>query len=97
MAKTNTTAPRHFLITERDITDPWHPERVEIFWSPTEDGSGAMLLGAQVLDGETFQIYRDVFHSRIETDQPEKVCKALGLPVGERGIRLPRRGQGGAE
>lgn len=39
-----------------------------------------------ILDGATFRGLRDSFGARIETDNPELVCAALGVPTEELGI-----------
>ena len=40
----------------------------------------------EILDGVKFRSLRDMLGATIETDDPVKVCGALRVPVGERGI-----------
>jgi len=50
-------------------------------------GHGVMLFpDKQVLDGATYLYIRELFGARIETTDPDRVCRALGLPPGEPGI-----------
>lgn len=50
-------------------------------------GLGVMLcLGGEILDGSHFRALRRLFGADIETDEPAKVCRALGVPQGEPGI-----------
>lgn len=45
-------------------------------------GAGVLLRGksGDLLDGAQFRALRDAFGAWIETDQPERVARALGLP-----------------
>jgi hypothetical protein len=55
--------------------------------SASHYGLGVMIYSnGDILDGFTFRGLRDAFGATIETDSPEKVCRALGLPAGEPGI-----------
>lgn len=84
--------PRHFLILPADAAARLEmPERSELIWTTKHPqshyGLGVMLdKDDEIFDGATFRAWRDGFGARIETDQPEKVCRALGLPIGEPGI-----------
>jgi len=50
-------------------------------------GLGVLLYhNGRILDGAAFLCFRDLFGARIETTDPERVCRALGLPVGTTGI-----------
>jgi hypothetical protein len=76
------------------------PERSELTWATDRPAShyglGVMLdVKGEVFDGATFRALRDACGARIETDQPEKVCGALGFPVGEPGIERPKKGLSG--
>lgn len=54
-------------------------------------GAGVMLYrNGHILDGGNFRILRNDFGVTIETDDPGKVCRALGLPIGEPGISRGR-------
>jgi len=87
------TAPRHYLVLPADWVRRYDvPEREPLTWtadhSSSSYGHGVMLdEDGHVLDGQTFRNLRDGIGCWIETDQPEKVCAALGLPQGEPGIR----------
>jgi hypothetical protein len=48
---------------------------------------GALLLPDRAyLDGFLFRLMRDVVGVWIETTAPRRVCRALGVPIGEPGI-----------
>jgi hypothetical protein len=50
-------------------------------------GHGVMLYSnGDILDGLTFRGLRDTVEARIETTDPDKVCRALGVPIKEPGI-----------
>lgn len=50
-------------------------------------GLGVLLYSTgDILDGFNFRVFRDTLGAVIETDNPDKVCRALGIPVGEQGI-----------
>lgn len=67
-------------------------DRARLSWT-TEHPASSYGLGAllysngRILDGATFLCFRDLFGASIETTDPEKVCRALGLTVGEKGIK----------
>jgi hypothetical protein len=68
----------------------WQTEQI-LTWSPGDPASSypfGIILDEDggILDGATFRGLRDSFGARIETDDPELVCAALGLPVDEPGI-----------
>jgi hypothetical protein len=92
MTKSSVPKPKHFLIIPAEKAEMLNmPERLELTWTTNHPAShyglGVMLdPEEEILDGATFRIYRDQFGSRIETDQSEKVCRALGVPIGEPGI-----------
>ena len=52
-------------------------------------GGGVLLRGksGDILDGAQFRALRDAFGAVIETDNPEQVVRALGVPADEPGIR----------
>jgi len=66
-------------------------DRVRLSWT-TEHPASSYGLGVllyrngRILDGAAFLCFRDLFGARIETTDPERVCRALGLPVGTSGI-----------
>lgn len=84
--------PRHFLILPDDKAAALEvPARQKLTFTTNHPASSyglGVLLDSEgeVFDGATFRIWRDTFGARIETDQPEKVCQALGVPIGEAGI-----------
>lgn len=43
-------------------------------------------LDEDLLDGATFRALRDACGCRLETDDPDAVCRALGVPAGEPGV-----------
>lgn len=50
-------------------------------------GLGVLLYSTgDILDGFNFRGFRDTLGAVIETDNPDKVCRALGIPVCEEGI-----------
>ena len=50
-------------------------------------GLGVMMYAnGDILDGFNFRGLRDTLGATIETTDPEKVCRALGLPAREPGI-----------
>lgn len=60
------------------------PERLR--WttehSASRYGGGVLLRGksSEILDGYQFRILRDTYGARIETDDQQKVARALGVP-----------------
>ena len=55
--------------------------------SQSHYGLGVMLYSnGDILDGFNFRGLRDTLGARIETTDPAKVCRALGIPAGEPGI-----------
>ncbi len=65
--------------------------RARLTW--TTDGAASQYAtgvivysNGELLDGFTFRGLRDSLGATIETKDPEKVCRALGLPGGELGI-----------
>lgn len=40
----------------------------------------------EILDGLSFRYLRKLLGASIKTSNPDKVCRALGIPVGEQGI-----------
>ena len=63
----------------------------ELIWtvdhSASSYGLGVMIYdNGDVLDGWSFRELRDRLGAVIETDDLEKVCRALGVPIGEPGI-----------
>lgn len=67
-------------------------KRSRLTWTATHAfcaryGPGVMVYAnGEILDGENFRGLRDTLGATIETDFPEKACRALGLPAGEPGI-----------
>jgi len=66
-------------------------QRSRLTWTTNHPAShyglGVMLYSnGDILDGFNFRGLRDTLGARIETTDPEKVCRALGVPEGERGI-----------
>ena len=56
--------------------------------SASHYGFGVLLYSnGDILDGFNFGGLRDTLGARIETTDPNKVCRALGVPNGESGIR----------
>jgi len=50
-------------------------------------GLGVLLYSTgDMLDGFNFRGFRDTLGARIETTDPDKVCRSLGIPEGEEGI-----------
>lgn len=72
-------------------------ERTRLTWT-TDHPASSYGLGVlkyrngRILDGATFLCFRDLFGARIETTDPERVCRALGLPVGTSGIERAESG-----
>ena len=65
--------------------------RSRLTWKADRPGSssgpGVMAYAnGDILAGFTFRGLRNTLGATIETTNPEKVCRALGLPVGEPGI-----------
>lgn len=55
--------------------------------SASSYGLGVMLYSSgEILDGFSFRGFRDTLGAIIETDEPVKVCQALGVPEGEPGV-----------
>ena len=55
--------------------------------SASHYGCGVLLYSnGDILDGFNFGGLRDTLGARIETTDPNKVCRALGVPKGESGI-----------
>lgn len=48
-------------------------------------GQGVLIYrnGRDILDGATFRVLRDTFGARLETDNPERARRALGVPADE--------------
>jgi len=66
-------------------------ERTRLTWTADHPASsyglGVLLYNnGRIIDGAAFQCFRDLFGARIETTDPERVFRALGLPVGTAGI-----------
>ena len=66
-------------------------ERTRLTWaadhSVSSDGLGVMLYpDGSKLSGNSFWWLRDFLGAYIETDDPERLCRALGLLVGTQGI-----------
>ena|SRR3990172_5889511 len=66
-------------------------QRARLTWTTDHPASSyglgvMMYANGDILDGFTFRGLRDTLGARIETTDPGKVCKALGVPVGELGI-----------
>lgn len=54
----------------------------------SQHGLGVLLSpNNEVVDGFFFRFLRDQINAWLETDDPERVAGALGLPPGEAGIR----------
>ena len=65
--------------------------RSRLTWTTEHAGSHSGLAvlthaNGEILDGLKFRSLRDMLGATIETDDPVKVCGALRVPVGERGI-----------
>ena len=89
------TSPRHVLIVPDAAAG--EPARQPLTFTTdhvlSSYGLGVLLdPEGDPLSGVMFRSLRDSFGARIETDQPEKCCRALGLPVGEPGIGRPEGG-----
>ncbi len=56
---------------------------------PGSHGLGVLTYAhGEILDGVKFRDLRDMLGATIETGDPVKVCGALRIPLGERGILL---------
>jgi hypothetical protein len=64
---------------------------IKLKWTTEHPAShyrlGVMLYpDEEMLDGFNFRMMRDGQGAKIVTTDPEKVCRALGIPTGEAGI-----------
>jgi hypothetical protein len=65
--------------------------RNQLTWTTDRPGShygmGVLLYSnGHILDSSNFRRLRDLLGATIETSDPVKVCRALGVPLGERGV-----------
>jgi hypothetical protein len=92
MAGNSLSESRHFLILPAEgAALVGLPERIELTWTTnhpaSQYGFGVLLdENEELLDGARFRELRDTYGATIETDDPEKVCDTLDLPIGEAGI-----------
>jgi hypothetical protein len=99
MTENSVSEPRHFLILPAERAAAMGmPERIELTWTMNHPAShyglGVLLdPDEDLLDGAHFRELRDTLGATIETDQPETVCGALGVPIGEPGIDRPKTSQ----
>ena len=66
-------------------------QRTRLSWATDHpaslDGAGVLVYAnGEILDGFNFRVMRDAVGTWMKTKDPQKACKALGLPVGEPGI-----------
>ncbi len=70
--------PRHVLVIPRQA----HTVSISLRWG----ADLLMLPNAALMTGALFHALREALNVEIRSDQPEKVARALGLPIGEPGI-----------
>ena len=64
-------------------------QRSKLTLTTTRYGMGVLVYHKwDVLDGLHFRILRDSLGAKIETNDPQGVCRALGMPEGETGIEV---------
>jgi hypothetical protein len=65
-------------------------QRTRLSWTmASRYGLGVLLYATgEILDGFNFRGLRDAVGARIETTDPVKVCRGLGVPVGEPGVEV---------
>ena len=68
-------------------------QRSELTWTTdhpaSHNGTGVLLHhNGEILDGFNFRGMRDMLGATIETNDPQRVCRALGVPEGEPGIEV---------